>query len=633
MEHYTTLGRLEAIYDEDVFRIALDIPGESMTVRLGLHRYVDPDLNMGDAVRLFSQKHEGLAPPEHVALTPAAFPDIFDDRCSLSDFLHKPVNEQALIVRRNLLIHRPAAQQSSSARLRFRMAPQARSFYEMTRHTYTEAQTKAIEDWLARFGEDGNRSKLETLMGILPDAAAPAADIAAVRAHLDRELWGMEEVKHQLLCHIEAAGRAEEKGAVFCLVGPPGTGKTALARALGEALGKPHIFQSCAGWTSSLEVLGANSTFNNASVGKLLESFARAGTTDVVFTLDELDKAPRPEHMGKDGSAHYSLLEVFSEGQVTDSYLGVPIQTANTIWIITCNSLRNLPDVLVNRCHVIEIPAYSDHELIEICRHRLLPRLQQKYRAEKVTFTDEAFAEVVRAARDAGARGTAIHLEKVLQEVLCFLRDDAPVVDGAMVRAILHLPKNREEHLGFVGDLPGAALMLGVSGLGRGCALPVETRLLPGTGLEITGLPDRSPELIDTVHTAMTVLQADYGFDLSDKRLHIHFGSAGSRKAGASAGLAMVLSLYSALIDTPLPLPAAATGEIDIYNHVFAVGSLMEKVEGACRMGARKVYVPADNLRYLTPAQEEHLAALPIAVVGVSCTKDMIADLYGKPVL
>ncbi len=444
------------------------------------------------------------------------------------------------------------------------------------------------------------------LMARLPWHAASVAppDLDAVRVALDREHAGLERPKRRMLEHlaVHALG-GSGASTVLCLAGPPGVGKTSLARAIARALDRPFVRVALGGIHDESEIRGHRISFTAAGPGRIVNGFARAGAATAVVLLDEIDKIGTDRSRSPDAA----LLEVLDPEQnahFQDNYLGVPFDLSHALFLCTANDTSQINEVLRDRLEIVELEGYTAAEKTIIVRQHLLPALHVEHGLpQPLTFADEALATVIEAhTKEAGVRQlrralAAIHRARALELVEHKRADVVLPVDPGEVRRVLGPPR-------FLRQLAQPTLPVGVAiglsvGPDGGSLLYVEVATMKGRGkLRVTGRAGRILE--ESIEAALALVRMDpRRFGVDPERLHadlhVHLPEGAIAKDGPSAGVAIVAALVSALRGTAVRSDVAMTGEISLQGRVLPVGGMRAKIIAAERAGLRTVIVPADN--------------------------------------
>ena len=434
------------------------------------------------------------------------------------------------------------------------------------------------------------------------------ADIAFAEKVLDEDHFGLEKVKERVLEYLAVhvlVGRVQ--GPVLCLVGPPGVGKTSLARSVARAMGREFIRLSLGGVRDEAEIRGHRRTYIGALPGRLLQSLRRVGTNNPVFLLDEIDKMSS-DFRGDPAAALLEVLDPEQNSEFADHYLDLDYDLSNIMFVTTANTLFGIPIPLRDRMEIIELGGYTEYEKKNIAKQYLLPRQIEKAGLEKysVTFTEEAIRRVMHEyTKESGVRDLERTLgrvcRKIALEVLKLGDEEASQADFAVtsenVGNYLGVPRfnaERKKNKHLVGLTTGLAY----TSVG-GTTLDCEVTIVKGKGkLVITGLLEKGMQ--ESAQAAMSYIRsrqktlglAEDFYEQND--VHIHFPEF-VPKDGPSAGITMATSIASALLRIPVRKDVAMTGEITLRGRVLPIGGLKEKLLAAKRAGIRCVLVPKEN--------------------------------------
>ena len=429
-------------------------------------------------------------------------------------------------------------------------------------------------------------------------------DIAKAQRILDRDHYGLKKVKDRILEVLAVRKLAPDvKGQIICLVGPPGVGKTSIARSIAESLNRKYVRISLGGVRDEAEIRGHRRTYIGAMPGKIITAMISAKSANPLMLLDEIDK------LGSDmrGDPASALLEVLDSEQnyaFRDHYLEIPVDLSQVLFITTANTLGSIPGPLRDRMDVIELPSYTRVEKYNIARKHLLPKqLKACGLTGKVTLSQSALYGIIDGyTREAGVRNlertiTAV-LRKCAQKVAAG-EEEKISVSAASVKALLGPEKVKPTFISR-RDAVGIANGLAWTSVG-GEMLPVEVAVIPsGTGkIEITGsLGDVMKESAQLAVTYARVHAEEYGIaadKFKNTDLHIHAPEGAVPKDGPSAGVTLTTALVSCLSGIPVRGDVAMTGEITLHGNVLPIGGLKEKSMAAFREGISTVLIPRDN--------------------------------------
>ena len=443
-------------------------------------------------------------------------------------------------------------------------------------------------------------------------------DLAEAQAILDRDHYGMEKVKERIMEFLAVKSLAPDlKGQVLCLVGPPGVGKTSIAKSVAEAMGRNYTRMSLGGVRDEADIRGHRKTYIGAMPGRIMDALRRAGTSNPLILLDEIDKMGN-DFRGDPASAMLEVLDTEQNVAFRDHYIELPFDLSDVVFLTTANDLSTVPRPLLDRMEVIELPSYTAEEKRLIARRHLLSKQMKKHglSENQLIVDDETLDAIISGyTREAGVR----RLEQVLAK-LC-RKAAKHIADGD--ESLTATKENLEELLGtatFKDDLVSKKDEVGiVNGLAwtsvGGEMLEVEVAVIPGTGkIEITGnlgtvMQESAKAAVTFVRSKAESLNIDPMF-YKDNDLHIHFPEAAIPKDGPSAGVTITTALISALTGAPVRHEVAMTGEVTLRGRVLPIGGLREKTMAAYRAGIKTVCIPKDNesdLKDIVPVVRENI--------------------------
>jgi ATP-dependent Lon protease len=462
-------------------------------------------------------------------------------------------------------------------------------------------------------------------------------DIAAAAKTLEEDHYGLDKVKDRVLEYLAVrtlkAKRAQEgtldenevnKGPILLFVGPPGVGKTSIAKSVAKALGREYVRISLGGARDESDIRGHRRTYIGSMPGRIIQGIRTAGTKNPVFLLDEVDKLGI-SYQGDPSSALLEVLDPAQNQNFVDHYLGVEFDLSEVLFIATANYAYQIPEALMDRMEMIEFSSYIEHEKLEIAKRYLLPRQLQENGLEpkQLQISDGAISRVITSyTREAGVRT----LERTLG-TLC--RKAARRIAEGDAKRVRITERSLEGYLGAERftpeseaeeDLVGVATGMYFTSVG-GDILFVETSITSGkSGLVLTG--QLGEVMKESARAALTYAKSNterFGIPqklLDDNEIHIHVPAGATPKEGPSAGTALATSLISALTGIPVRRDVAMTGEVTLRGRVLPIGGLKEKILGAKRAGIKHVLYPERNAAdvkdldaYLTRGVQLHAVA------------------------
>ena len=449
-------------------------------------------------------------------------------------------------------------------------------------------------------------------------------DVAQARRVLNKDHYGLEEVKERILEFLAVgAMKGNLRGPILCLVGPPGVGKTSIAKSVAEALERKFVRMSLGGLRDEAEIRGHRRTYVGAIPGRLISSIRKCGSLNPVFLLDEIDKMAS-DFRGDPASALLEALDPEQNATFADHYLEAPFDLSQVLFLTTANQVSSIPGPLLDRMELIEVEGYTYDEKMEICLRHLWPKQLELHGLEKrqVRLSRKAVQAIIEGyTREAGVRQLEQRLTKLCR------RSCVKLSEGQQPPLTI-TEKNLVQYLGprkYLPDDMAVQPQLGaVNGLAwtayGGDALAIEAAAMPGKGeVELTGqLGDVMKESAQAAHSYLRMqapqlrLQEDF-FKTHD--LHIHVPEGATPKDGPSAGVALYCALASAATGRLARQDVAMTGEITLLGRVLPVGGIKEKLLAAHRMGIRQVLLPRANQRDLEKLPQDVRAQLNITLL------------------
>jgi len=449
-------------------------------------------------------------------------------------------------------------------------------------------------------------------------------DLKRASTILDEDHYGLEEVKDRILEYLAVQKRVRKvKGAVLCLVGPPGVGKTSLGESIARATNRKFVRMALGGVRDEAEIRGHRRTYIGSLPGKILQKMSKAGVKNPLFLLDEIDKMGM-DHRGDPASAMLEVLDPEQNHAFNDHYLEVDFDLSDVMFICTSNTM-NIPGPLLDRLEVIRIPGYTEDEKLNIALRYLIPK-QIKVnglKKDEVHITEEAVISIVRYyTREAGVRALEREIAKICRKMVkafALGEHSAPQeISGAMVAELLGVQKYNygiAEEENKIGQVTGLAW----TSVG-GELLTIEAVAVTGKGRHVkTGsLGDVMQESIQAANTVVRSRSQMLGIPANHHEthdVHIHVPEGATPKDGPSAGVAMCTAMVSVWTNIPVRADVAMTGEITLRGEVLPIGGLKEKLLAARRGGIKTVIIPKENERDLKEIPENIKAELNIKPV------------------
>ena len=465
-------------------------------------------------------------------------------------------------------------------------------------------------------------SYLQTLVG-LPWGEYTEDDLNLKRAQkiLDQDHYGMEKVKERILEHMAVlALRGDLKSPIICLYGPPGVGKTSLGKSIASAMKRKYVRVSLGGLHDEAEIRGHRRTYIGAMPGRIIKSIQKAGSSNPVFILDEIDKVTQSTHNGDPASALLEVLDPEQNSAFHDNYLDVDYDLSKVLFIATANNLSTIPRPLLDRMEIIEVTGYTTEEKIVIAKRHLIPRELENtglnVKGMKPTFTKAAIEMIIeRYTRESGVRQLEKQVNKALRKI-AYKRQmeegaDYKKITPAEVEGLLgNPPFYRDIYQG--NDYAGVVTGLAWTSVG-GEILFIETSLSKGKGSKLTltgNLGDVMKEsailAVEYVKAHAETLNIDYRI-FDNWNIHIHVPEGATPKDGPSAGITIATSIASALTQRKVRKNTAMTGEITLRGRVLPVGGIKEKILAAKRAGITDIVMCQENEKDVKEIPEVYL--------------------------
>lgn len=439
-------------------------------------------------------------------------------------------------------------------------------------------------------------------------------DIPEVRKILDRDHQGMDKIKEHILEYLAVQKRVPNgRAPILCFAGPPGVGKTTLAKSIAEATGRKFVKISMGGVNDEANIRGFQRTYIGSRPGEIVRAIKEAGVFNPVILLDEIDKLSGSNYRGDPASALLEVLDPAQNNDFKDHYLEVGMDLSKVMFIATANNLENVPLPLLDRLEIIELASYTPEEKMNIATKSLIPKqIKDNGLADnEFSIDDQALREIIdQYTLEAGVRQ--------LNRTIGLLSRKAvkEIADGKTKQLII-TPENLEKYLGIPALLKDKPLGKDSVGIAQGLAwspvgggvMPFEAVILPGDGkiIKTGNLGELSQESIEAALTSAQSVLPNYSIDqrfLHDKNIHIHVATA-TKKDGPSAGITITTAIVSAITKIPVRKDVCMTGEINIHGDVLPIGGLKEKLIAAHRLGLKIAIIPEANAMNLVDVPDQ----------------------------
>ena len=481
------------------------------------------------------------------------------------------------------------------------------------------------------------RNYLDWMISLPWNVSSPVStDLDKAEKILNEDHYGLEKVKDRILEFLAVQSRIKKiKGPILCLVGPPGVGKTSLGKSIAKATGREFVRMSLGGVRDEAEIRGHRRTYIGSLPGKIIQMMKKAGKTNPLFLLDEIDKVGM-DYRGDPSSALLEALDPEQNKDFNDHYLEVDYDLSNVMFVTTANTL-NIPGPLLDRMEVIRIAGYTENEKLEIAKKYLLPKQLKDngLKKDELIIDDNEILEIIRSyTKESGVRGLEREISKLS-------RKSVKEIVSEKTKKIEITANNINDYLGVkkfkFGEIENEDMVGIVTGLAwtevGGELLSIETVVMPGKGkLEHTGkLGDVMKESIKAAKSFIRSKCLDYGIippTFEKKDVHVHVPEGATPKDGPSAGIAMVTSIVSSLLNIPVKRDVAMTGEVTLRGRVLPIGGLKEKLLAALRGGIKIAIIPSENekdLKEIPQNVKDGLKIIPVThvdeVLKIALTK------------
>lgn len=459
------------------------------------------------------------------------------------------------------------------------------------------------------------RGYIETLLELPWDkVSADNTDIKHAEEVLERDHYGLEKVKERILEFLSVrALNSKGDSPIICLVGPPGTGKTSIARSIADALGKKYVRISLGGVRDEAEIRGHRRTYVGAMPGNIVAGLKQAGVKNPLVLLDEIDKTSA-DHKGDVASALLEVLDSEQNSKFRDHYVGIPIDLSEVLFIATANSASDIPGPLYDRMEIIEVSSYTANEKFHIAKEFLLKKQYEKngLKPSQISINDAALKRIIGSyTKEAGVRELERKIGEICRKAARDILENGTrkvTVSAGNLEEMLGKPKyradskNKKDEIGIVRGLAWTPV--------GGTTLSVEVNIMPGKGaMELTGqmgdvMKESALAGLSFIRSVASKYKIEPSF-FEEHDIHIHIPEGAVPKDGPSAGITMATAVMSAITGTPVSRNLAMTGEITLRGRVLAVGGLKEKILAAKTAGIKTVLVPLENKADIEEISEE----------------------------
>ena len=443
-------------------------------------------------------------------------------------------------------------------------------------------------------------------------------DLKRAQKILDKDHYGLEDVKRRIIEYLAVLKlRNDMKSPILCLYGPPGVGKTSLGRSIAKALGREYVRMALGGLRDEAEIRGHRKTYIGAMPGRILQLIKKAGTSNPVFVLDELDKLSQG-YGGDPSSAMLEVLDPEQNNEFYDNFLEIGYDLSKVMFIATANDLSTIQPALKDRMEIINISGYTIEEKVEIARHFLLPKVLKEHGMEhkQIQLGKKEIERIIEGyTRESGVRNLEKQIAKIVRYIaraIAMNEEYNPKISLEDIRKILGIPTERDKYEN--NEVAEVVTGLAWTSVG-GDILFIESAFSKGSGgLSITG--NIGTVMKESATIALEYIKAhaeQFGLDtriFDQYKIHIHIPEGATPKDGPSAGIALLTSLFSVLTQRRVKKNLAMTGEITLRGKVLPVGGIKEKILAAKRAGIKEIILCKDNEKDIDEIKQEYLQGL-----------------------
>lgn len=436
-------------------------------------------------------------------------------------------------------------------------------------------------------------------------------DLNKIEETLNNSHYGLNEVKERILEYIAVLNRSiQSDSPIICLIGPPGVGKTTLAKSIATALNRKFVKISLGGLNDPAELIGHRKTYIGSSPGKIINALIKAKSENPIILLDEIDKLSK-DYKGDPSSVLLDILDTNSNSAFIDSYIEEPINLSKVAWIITANDKSLIPPVLQDRLEIINLESYLDYEKLNIAKNYLIPTILTKYQIKTtdLLFTDKAIKKIINEyTMEAGVRELNRLIEKIIRKIIVenYNKNIKITIDNSSITKYLNIEKFKNNIR--KKNIPGFGKCLAYTPLG-GEVLEVEVTSYDGNDNLITS-GSLGEVLKESIKVSISYIKANkekfkINTKLLEKTIHINFREGATPKDGPSAGTLITSTILSYLTNISIPNNVSMTGEMTLLGDVLPIGGLREKSVAAIKEGINQIYISRENLRDINLLDKE----------------------------